>query len=167
MIAGVLPDDAAAQDAPKFVLAWGGKGDQPGEFHSPISLAIDRNDDVYVTDLNNARVQKFTREGKYISGFDLPLDTPPRRSCIIGGMAVDGQGRLYLSFMVQHKVAIHTDDGKVVREWGKRGQEAGEFHQPGGIVLHDGSVFIADQCNHRVQKFTADGEFLAKWGQHG
>ena len=26
----------------KFLLAWGKKGDKPGEFYSPISIAIDR-----------------------------------------------------------------------------------------------------------------------------
>ena len=54
--AGFCADDAPAA---KFVLAWGKKGDQPGEFHSPIAIAINNKDEVYVTDLNNARVQKF------------------------------------------------------------------------------------------------------------
>ena len=52
---------------PKFVLAWGKKGDKPGEFYSPISIAIDRRDVVYVTDLNNARLQRFTTDGE-VSG---------------------------------------------------------------------------------------------------
>jgi hypothetical protein len=72
--------------AAKFLLAWGKKGDKPGEFYSPISIAIDRRDVVYVTDLNNARLQRFTTEGEYLGGFDLPLDNPPRKSCIVGGL---------------------------------------------------------------------------------
>jgi sugar lactone lactonase YvrE len=166
-LVGAADCDARGADA-RFVLTWGSKGDKPGEFYSPISIAINRKDEVYVTDLNNSRLQKFTTDGKSLGGFDLPLDTPPRKSCIIGGMAVDDQGLIYLSFMNQHKVRVYRDNGDVVREWGKRGNEDGDFHQPGGIVLYpDGAVYVTDQCNHRVQKFSTEGMFLARWGEHG
>lgn len=161
-------DGVCAADGAKFVLTWGEKGDQPGEFYSPIGIAINQKDELYVTDLNNSRVQKFSTEGKHLGGFVLPLDTPPRKSCIIGGIAVDADGLIYLSFMVQHKLRVYSAEGKVVREWGKKGTGDGEFNQPGGIVLYpDGNLYVTDQCNHRVQKFTRDGNFLAKWGEHG
>ncbi len=153
---------------PKPLLAWGMKGDKPGEFYSPIGIAITRQDEVFVTDLNNARVQKFTSDGTFLSGFDLPLDAPPRKSCIIGGIAVDEGGFIYLAFMNQHKVAVYSESGELLREWGKKGTENGEFHQPGGIVpFPDGTVYVNDQCNHRVQKFTTEGKFLMTWGKHG
>jgi DNA-binding beta-propeller fold protein YncE len=159
---------AGEPEQPQFLSAWGKKGDKPGEFYSPIHIAINTKDEVYVADLNNARVQKFTTEGNYLGGFDLPLDAPPRKSCIVGGLAVDDRGQLYLSFMNQHKVGVYSDAGKVVREWGQRGNRDGEFNQPGVIVWRpDGTLYLTDQCNHRVQKFTTDGKFLAKWGEHG
>lgn len=152
----------------KVVLAWGKKGDKPGEFHSPISIAIDRRDVVYVTDLNNARLQRFTTEGEYLGGFDLPLDKPPRKSCIVGGMAVDRDGNAYLALMNQDKVQVYDESGKLLREWGKRGAGDGELRQPGGIVLAPGgTVYVADQGNHRVQVFETDGRFRAHWGEHG
>lgn len=163
---GILP--AAQVIEPKFVLAWGVKGDKEGEFYSPIEIVINRKDEIFVTDLNNARLQKFTADGKYLGGFALPLDTPPRNSCIIGGMAVDDQGLVYLSFMNQNKIAVYTESGELVREWGRPGNGDGEFNQPGGIVLYpDGTLYVTDQCNHRIQKFTSDGKFLGKWGEYG
>jgi sugar lactone lactonase YvrE len=159
---------AGATAEPRFLFAWGTSGTRPGEFHSPIGIAIDPKDDVFVTDLNNARVQKFSAQGKHLGGFDLPWDAPGRRSTIIGGIAVDDAGRIYLSFMNQHKLAIYDQRGKVIREWGKKGSADGEFNQPGGIVLTPGDTLsVADQCNHRIQKFTRDGRFLARWGAHG
>src|SRR5262245_49087271 len=159
---------ADAPEGPKFVLAWGKKGEKPGEFVSPIGIAINKNDEVFVTDLNNARVQKFSTEGAYLGGFDLPRDKPERRSCLIGGIAVDADGLLYLSFMLQDRVAVYTGAGEFLRQWGKRGKGHGEFNQPGGIVLAPGgTVYVADQGNHRIEIFDTEGTLRGKWDEHG
>jgi len=152
----------------EFILEWGTPGDQPGQFHSPVQIAINHRDEVFVADLNNARIQKFDTQGRHLGGFDLPLDNPVRKQSLIGGMTVDDGGKLYCTFMMQHKVIVYRDDGMPLREWGKQGSEPGQFQQPGGILLlPDGNLLIADQCNHRIQKFNSQGEFLTQWGEHG
>lgn len=154
--------------APRFVRTWGKKGDAPGDFHSPISIAVTPADHLFVTDLNNSRIQKFDSDGAYLGGFPLPYDAPPRKSCILGGIALDPEGLIYLSLMMQHKIAVYSETGRLVRQWGSRGEGDGELNQPGGIVIaRDGTLYVADQCNHRVQKFTRTGKFLGKWGGHG
>jgi sugar lactone lactonase YvrE len=168
LLAGSTAGDEPQLTEPKFLLAWGQKGDKPGEFHSPIGIAINAKDEVFVTDLNNARVQKFDASGKFLSGFDLPLDNPPRKTNLAGGIALDPDGLIYLSYMGQHKIAVYSEEGKLVREWGKKGAGDGELSQPGGIVFtKEGTLLVADQGNHRIQKFTRDGTFLGKWGEHG
>jgi len=58
-------------DANGISLAfWGtggisGCGD--GEFDTPTGIAVDANGDVYVTDMNNHRVQKFTNDGAFLA----------------------------------------------------------------------------------------------------
>lgn len=167
----LLPSSINAADEPqqpKFVREWGQKGDQPGEFSSPIGLAFNSRDELFVTDLNNARVQTFSTDGQHLGGFDLPRDTPERRSTMIGGIAIDSEDLLYLSYMIQHKVVVCRATGEVVREFGRKGTADGEFHQPGGLLLlPDGKLLVADQCNHRIQKFSRSGEFLAQWGGYG
>jgi sugar lactone lactonase YvrE len=160
---------AAGRPEPRLVREWGKKGEQPGEFHSPIGIAINAKDEVYVTDLNNARLQKFTSEGEHLGGFELPLDNvPKRRTSQAGGIALDRDGLIYLSFMSQHRIGVFTDGGKLVREWGRKGKGDGEFDQPGGLLLAaDGTILVADQGNHRIQRFTREGKFLASWGGHG
>jgi sugar lactone lactonase YvrE len=155
------------------VLTWGEGGEGPGQFKSPIGIAIDgrlgpERERIFVTDLNNARVQSFSTDGKLLGGFDLPRDAPERKTNLAGGIAIDDDGLIYLSYMGQHKIAVYTDDGRLVREWGQKGSADGELLQPGGIVLGpDDTLYVGDQGNHRVQQFTTDGKFVAKWGEYG
>jgi sugar lactone lactonase YvrE len=168
---GALADEAApAVRTPKFVLAWGKKGNGPGEFNSPIGLAVTKADEIYITDNNNGRVQKFDAEGKFLAMFDLPYDPSKtgRKSASSGGIAVDAAGNIYVALMVQHKVIVCRDDGRIIREWGKKGTGDGQFDQPGSLALcPDGTLLVADQINHRVQRFTIEGKFLNKWGEYG
>ena len=47
-----------------FVKAWGERGTQPGDFNTPHSLVVDRNDVVYVADRGNSRIQVFDTDGE-------------------------------------------------------------------------------------------------------
>ena len=165
------PARAAEPPKPKLVTAWGRKGDAEGEFFSPIGIAIDGRDRVFVTDLNNSRLQYFSHDGGYLGGFDLPRDTPNRRSCIIGGIALserNGSVEIYLAYMVQHFIGVYDETGKLLRRWGKQGNGDGDVWGPGGMAFApDGTLYVADQNNHRIQMFTPEGRFLGKWGKHG
>ncbi|MFO0865266.1 MAG: hypothetical protein U0744_11565 [Gemmataceae bacterium] len=166
LFALLYADTKAAE--PVLVKAWGERGKEAGEFSSPIGLAFNERDELFVSDVNNARVQRFSADGKFLSMFDLPRDTPDRKQCIVGGIAVGGEGLLYIAFMMQHRIGIYSQDGKKVREWGVKGAAAGEFHQPGGILFRkDGTLLVCDQCNHRIQHFTSEGKHLGSFGSHG
>lgn len=166
----VVGAQAAAGDGPsplQFLLAWGESGEGPGQFRSPIGIAINGMDEVYVTDVNNARVQKFTADGKWLGAFALPRDKPDRPMTMAGGIVVDVEG-IYVSLMQQDKVALYRDDGRLVREFGRRGSGEGELRGPGGMVLApDRTLYVADQENHRIQRFTVDGKLVGTWGRYG
>ncbi|HET6424794.1 MAG TPA: NHL repeat-containing protein [Planctomycetaceae bacterium] len=163
-----LPVADGQEPQPVFLKEWGKKGTAAGEFSSPIGIAFTPQNELFITDLNNARVQKFATDGRHLGGFNLPHDKPERRSTIIGGIAIDEAGLLYLTYMVQHKVGVYRENGELVREFGKQGAGDGEFHQPGGLLFPSPStVLIADQCNHRVQLLQRDGTYLSQWGQYG
>jgi DNA-binding beta-propeller fold protein YncE len=61
----------------KFILSFGRKGKDPGEFESPSGIAIDGEGNVYVADTGNHRIQKFTKDGKFILAFGEYLETHP------------------------------------------------------------------------------------------
>jgi DNA-binding beta-propeller fold protein YncE len=51
----------------KRLRQWGKAGQGPGELNLPHGIAIDDKEVVYVADRENGRIQRFTREGKYLS----------------------------------------------------------------------------------------------------
>jgi DNA-binding beta-propeller fold protein YncE len=44
-----------------FKGMWGSQGNGPGQFNYPRGIAVDSDDDIYVADGDNHRIQKFTR----------------------------------------------------------------------------------------------------------
>jgi len=46
---------------------WGKPGQGPGELNLPHGIAIDDKQVIYVADRENGRIQRFSREGKYLS----------------------------------------------------------------------------------------------------
>ena len=49
-----------------FVLKWGSRGSDKGEFKIPHSIAIDSFENLFVTDTANHRIQKFTSNGTFL-----------------------------------------------------------------------------------------------------
>lgn len=49
-----------------FVTKWGSKGNSDGEFGGAINITADLEGNIYVADIYNNRIQKFTSEGKFI-----------------------------------------------------------------------------------------------------
>jgi DNA-binding beta-propeller fold protein YncE len=152
--------DEPGQPPIKFLFQWGKPGKEPGEFHSPIGIAVNGKDEVFVSEFKNNRVQKFSADGRFLLQF--PVAEMP------GGIAVDAHGRVYVAPLMGHRICVYDESGKLLCEWGKQGSGDGEFDQPGGIAIAaDGTVYVADQVNRRVQVFTPEGKFLARWGEYG
>ena len=77
----------------KRLREWGAAGDSPGQFRIPHAIAIDQEGIIYVADRENGRIQRFSRERRYLdewrhlgktfslkvsSAGDLWLGTQPR-----------------------------------------------------------------------------------------
>lgn len=163
--------DEVPNKATGFQLQWGKRGTGVGEFNFPIGIAINSADQVLITDFYNARVQRFSAQGAFISAFAV--------SPFPGGIALDAQGNIFVAHAgippsrydkprERDKIAVYSPEGKLLREWGKFGTGDGEFDMPGGVAIsRDGRVYVADQCNRRIQVFKTDGTFVAKWGRKG
>jgi len=136
-------------------------------FALPHSVTVDRQDNVWVTDVAWHQVFKFSRDGKLVltlgergvagddgSHFNRPTD-----------VAVEPDGSFYVSDGYgNNRVLKFGPDGKFLSQWGTKGRSPGQFDLPHGIALDGaGRVFVVDRHNARVQVFDRSGNFLSQW----
>jgi DNA-binding beta-propeller fold protein YncE len=84
------------------------------------------------------------------------------------GIAVDGDGRVYVSDEQLHRITRFTASGEFVSSWGTNGSGDGELDGPSGIAFDpDDNILVSDARNHRIQRFTKDGVSLSAFGAAG
>jgi DNA-binding beta-propeller fold protein YncE len=142
------------------------KGPRGKPMKSPIDVACDVNNDIYVSDSVRQQIYVFDARGRYLrmiggSGPDAILQRPT-------GMALDRTARrIYVTDTLRHQVLVFGTDGSLIRVIGKRGRQPGEFNFPTAVTLSAGKVFVVDAMNFRIQAFTSDGQFINAFGQLG
>lgn len=163
---------AVADPPPSYLFSWGTQGTGDGQFWNPTGVAVDDSGNVYVTEQNNDRVQKFTSNGAFVKtwgsyGNGNGQFTGPE--CI----AVDRNGFVYVGDggvpAGNKRIQKFTRDGTYVTQWGSSGTGNGQFNGPYGVAVDASGtfVYVADYGNHRIQKFTSVGVFVSAWGSHG
>ena len=150
-----------------FESQWGKAGIlKSGFFLSPQHLAFDSENNVYVTDLGNSRVQKFDSTGNFLTEWG----TRGSNSGEFGhptGIAVSDEF-VFVIDNKNHNVQKFTSDGEFISKWGGFGKDVGFFKSPRGITISDDNfIYIVDSANARIQKFTSDGEYISNFGQSG
>ena len=71
----------------EWVASLGSLGKGPGQFNTPHGIAVSPNDEVYVADRGNRRVQVFDTEGTYLREFTIDVPVPPNRGKVVFGPA--------------------------------------------------------------------------------
>jgi len=155
-----------------WVKQWGTKGTGPGQFNLPHSIAIDRNDNIYVGDRSNRRIQVFDTEGKFLRQFTIDIPPDPNTRSVNGatptGARLAGligapnslcitQGPTQILFVGEttypgriFKVSL---DGKVLGVIGKSGRNLGQFSGAHALACpSETEIYAAETSNWRVQK---------------
>jgi DNA-binding beta-propeller fold protein YncE len=139
----------------RFVAHWGQTGSGPGQFRGVKALAIDAQDNVYVADVGNKRIQVFDANGQFKSEF-ANVGTP-LTMCMTRGTtqylyishAGDDDG---MDDAAIYKVRL---DGSVVGKFGSAGKRPKEFGLANSIdCRNEHELLIGEMTNWRVQKVT-------------
>ncbi len=142
------------------------------KFFSPLKVAVDAQDNIYVTDRDNQKIRKIdavtgmvtTVAGDGTKGFkDGPAAEAQFSNPI--DVAVAADGTIYVSESGNHRIRKISTNGTVSTLAGNGsggykdgiGTEA-QLNDPSGVTIDkDGNLLIADRRNHRVRKITPAG----------
>jgi len=159
-----------------WVKSWGEKGNGPGQFITPHTIAVDANDRVYVGDRGNRRIQVFDVDGTFLRQFtiDVPVDAnatpaigarPPANPPAGSNLAMQpgapdaicitpGPNQvMFVADLFPGRVYKLSLNGKVLGVFGKSGKQSGQFgwiHQL--ACPSENEIYVAELLNWRVQK---------------
>lgn len=168
-----LTDEAAAQDPAIDSKFWGPRG-----------VAVGPDGNIYVTDTGNKRVLIFSPDGKFVRKIDsgmsttkkgpsegdpgYPFDKPGEFNEPIG-IAVDGEGNVYVADTTNHRIQKFDKDGKPAAQWPvPEGVWApGPYLEPFLALDSAGNIYATAPTGHIVLKFSPTGESLGQKDKEG
>src|SRR3954462_12071384 len=156
-----------------WVKSWGERGDKPGQFNTPHSIAADAKGNIYVADRFNRRIQVFDGEGNFLRAptVDVPFDANARPAIgakpdptATSGTFAPGATWTVCITPPPNQVLFTSDaypgrlyklslDGKVLGVLGESGKQPKQFGWIHEIACpSENVVFVAELLNWRVQK---------------
>ena len=155
-----------------WVKSWGSKGTGPGQFDLPHSIAIDLQDNIYVGDRSNHRIQVFDIDGNFKRVFAITVPPDPTSRSVNGAkptgerlkQAIGAPNSLCITpgpnqvlFVGEStypgrifKVAL---DGKVLGVIGRSGRNLGQFSGAHALACpSEHEIYAAETSNWRIQK---------------
>ena len=122
-------------------------GDGPDTFNMPSSVVVAPNGDIFVGDghggKSNARIVKFSRDGKFIKTWGKSGKAPGEFEQP-HSLAIDSRGRLFVGDTGNFRIQIFDQDGKFLEEWK-------QFGRPSGMYIDkDDTLFVADSSDERT-----------------
>lgn len=128
----------------------------------PAGIAIYKNR-LYVTDLSTHSVRvydKNKREQLFVIS-----STEKARLLSPTNIAIDRQGKLYVSDTGGFFIQIYDAEGNHLRTIGELGVTPGTFALPKGIAVdREGRIYVVDAATQVVQLFDAEGRILMYFG---
>jgi len=158
-----------------WVKSWGVRGsggphgtENPGSFNTPHNIGVDRQNNVYVADRGNRRIQVFDRDGNFQRFLLLNAPYDKKRHPVLGNVSANPPDEtqpwticitngptqyLYTSDQEPGRIYKMTLDGRIVGMLGESGHDLGQFSWIHGIACPSEDVlYVADMNNWRVQK---------------
>jgi DNA-binding beta-propeller fold protein YncE len=116
-------------------------GSGPDMFNGPCDVAVAANGDIFVADGHggdtNARVVKFSKDGKFIKAWGTK-GSGPSQFDTLHRLAMDSKGRLFVADRGNNRIQIFDQDGNFLAQWR-------QFGRPSGIYISkDDTLYSVD-----------------------
>lgn len=132
-------------------------GQLDGYLHSPNDLAVDANGDVYVTESDGRRVQKFDSNGHFLKSWSLDAWNVGFINAL-SAIEVGPNGDIFTLHSGLGLIQEFTPYGKYIREW-----KIPDYSYPLAMtVAQDGSVYVTDVYRKDIRRLdTKTGKFTS------
>ena len=131
----------------EFTFKFGSKGSEPGQFTRASDIALNRHDQVFVTDWSTRScINIYHDNGEFISKIECAA-----RPLVI---ALTPDGCVITSNDDEHCLTIVSTNQQHTIPWvfGEEGKELGQFKYIQGIAVNSsGTIFVTDSGNDRLQ----------------
>jgi DNA-binding beta-propeller fold protein YncE len=156
-----------------WIKSWGERGDKPGQFNTPHSIAADARGNIYVADRFNRRIQVFDTDGNFLRAITIDVPFDPHVRPVIGN-ALDPEAKsgtfspgapwalcitpgpnqvLYSSDAYPGRIYKLSLDGQVLGVIGGPGRQLKQFGWIHEIACpSENTLYVAELLNWRVQK---------------
>jgi hypothetical protein len=157
-----------------WLKSWGERGNGPGQFNTPHSIAVDAKGNVYVSDRGNHRIQVFDGEGNFLRQIVIDVPVPPGAKPAIGNIPGEAQltagtfapgspwttcitpgpnQMLYSADAWPGRIYKMTLDGRVLGVLGQSGKQLKQFGWIHELACPSENVlWVGELLNWRVQK---------------
>ena len=137
-------------------IAVGKSGKAPGQLNCPRTVSIESaTGNIYVTDVDNNRIQIFSQTGDYLSHFGYPHLKWP------WGILIK-RDNIYVTDVGHDAIFLfRLPDLTMIEKAGKSGSGREEFDHPRQLAISPNQhLYIPDLYNDRVQIMTTDLKFI-------
>ena len=141
--------------------------------NAPYGVTIDGSDNLWITEIDSARVLQFDSSGVYQRmlgqtgirrGYGNYLSQPI-------ATAVDSSGNAWVTDRSTSLVKKYDGSGSVTMTLGEEwvsGSDNAHFDWPHGVAVDSNdNLYVSDRNNHRIQIFNSSGVYLATIGETG
>ena len=155
---GSRSDTGVAQDDYSSTT-WSSVTHSGAPFNMPAGIAVNDAGEIFIADgYANARVHKFTSDGKLIMSWGDPGSGDGQFN-LPHGVWIDSQGRVLVSDRENDRVQVFTQDGKFVSSWPTK------LIGPALMYVDDEDiVYIPEHSGGMVSVLNLEGDRLAQWG---
>jgi hypothetical protein len=130
----------------------------------PLGLAVDAGGHLYVTDLEQHRIHKYSSDGSLVRSWG-GHGTEAGRLADPWGIAIGADDRVYVADHGNDRIQAFTTDGEFVAAWGA-GRNAALDGPMAVAAGGDGNLYVTDRTA-RLRRFSPAGLLLGEWTHGG
>ena len=143
------------------IFKWGSSGSNPGELNGPTGLAFDKENNLYVVDSKNNRIQLFSSTGDFIRQWGNKGNGPGEFNNP-WGLTLDYEGNVYVADWGNNRVQKFDSNDNYLSSFGYSEEREVCLNRPAHVAIdNEGDVYVTDWGNKRVQIYEPDGEIMA------